>query len=130
MVPQISQIKQLFLSPELKSGSKSTPLRPLLTSMGILLSAIVLIVVGGIGKWGLDVHPWLINILIGSIVFSFLAFGLVSIGAFIFLLRNNPDALQSESFMIGKLAMQKELEESDRERKRKQYSSVDEEIKE
>ena len=108
MFPPVSQIKQLFLSPELR-GSRSTPLRPLLTAMGVLLSAIVFIVIAGVGRWGLVLPNWVMIILVLAIALAFAVFGGVSIYAFIFLLHNKPDTLQSESFMLGKMAIEEGL---------------------
>lgn len=77
--------------------------------MGILLSAIVLIVIAGVGRWGLALPTWVMVVLVISIALAFAVFGGVSIYAFIFLLHNKPDSLQSESFMLGKMAIEEGL---------------------
>ena len=52
---------------------------------------------------------WVIVILVLVVALAFVVFGGVSIYAFIFLLHKKPDALQSESFMLGKMAIEEGL---------------------
>ena len=77
--------------------------------MGVLLSAIVFIVIAGVGRWGLVLPNWVMIILVLAIALAFAVFGGVCIYAFIFLLHNKPDTLQSESFMLGKMAIEEGL---------------------
>ena len=97
----MSQLQKLFYSFFSEAGAKgarSTALHALQWGMGMLLCAIPISVMA-------KASDWLLVVLV-------VAFGLVLItfiSSYIFLLRNNPDALRSESYTLSKMAMERGL---------------------
>ncbi len=61
-----------------------------------------MVVVGGTEKW-LKLSTWMMPVLV--VTFALLLITLL--GSYIFLLYKNPDALQTESFMLGKMAIER-----------------------
>jgi hypothetical protein len=80
------------------SGTKSTALQPLLIGNAILSAAIGVALKAGAATWLLAVMA----LLLFACVVTF-------IGAYIFFMIRNPDALRSERFSLNKMAMERGL---------------------
>ncbi len=94
----MSSFLHSFFSEASAKGARSTALQSLHWVIGMLLTSIPIM------AW-VDAPSWIL-IAISS------AFGLVLvtfIGAYIFLLINNPDALRSESYTLSKMAIERGL---------------------
>ncbi|MDE0087611.1 MAG: hypothetical protein OXU23_17950 [Candidatus Poribacteria bacterium] len=94
----MSSFLHSFFSEASAKGAKSTALQSLHWVIGMLLTSIPIM------AW-VDAPSWIL-IAISS------AFGLVLvtfIGAYIFLLIKNPDALRSESYTLSKMAIERGL---------------------
>ena len=94
----MSSFLHSFFSEASAKGAKSTALQSLHWGIGMLLTSIPIM------AW-VDAPSWIL-IAISS------AFGLVLvtfIGAYIFLLIKNPDALRSESYTLSKMAIERGL---------------------
>lgn len=89
---------QSFLSEATAKGAKSTALHSLQWMLGILLSALPMIIWAGGPNW----------LLIGIGCSALLILGLFMFAYVYFLLRH-PDALRSEQFTLSKLAIEKGL---------------------
>lgn len=89
---------QHFFSHANASGARSTALHALQWVIGLFLSALALLVFGG-------AQPWLL-ISVGLALLVVLA---VFLGAYLYLLLRNPDALRSEHFSLSKMAIEKGL---------------------
>jgi hypothetical protein len=89
---------QHFFSHANASGARSTALYALQWVIGLFLSALALLVFSG-------APPWLL-ILVGLALSVVLV---VFLGAYLYLLLRNPDALRSEHFSLSKMAIEKGL---------------------
>ena len=89
---------QSFFSQANARGARSTALHALQWTIGLFLSAMALLVVGGAPTW----------LLIGVCVALSLVL-LVFLGSYLYLLFSNPDALRSEHFSLSKMAIEKGL---------------------
>lgn len=89
---------QGFSSHASAKGARSTALHSLQWALGLLLAAIPPTVWSG-------APAWLFAALIVAVVLVLLVF----LGAYIYLLTRNPDALRSEEFSLSKMAMEKGL---------------------
>lgn len=87
-----------FLSQSSAKGARSTALHSLQWALGLLLASLPTL------AWA-KAQDWLFVLIIGMIVFVLLVF----LGAYIYLLLRNPDALRSEEFSLSKMAMEKGL---------------------
>lgn len=89
---------QSFFTHANARGARSTALHALQWVIGLLLSALALLVFGNAPAW----------LLIGvGIALSLVL--LIFLGAYLFLLLRNPDALRSEHFFLSKMAIEKGL---------------------
>jgi hypothetical protein len=91
-------IMRSFLSQSSAKGARSTALHSLQWALGLLLASLPTL------AWA-KAQDWLFVLIIGMIVFVLLVF----LGAYIYLLLRNPDALRSEEFSLSKMAMEKGL---------------------
>jgi hypothetical protein len=87
-----------FLEQANASGSRSTALKPLGWLLGILMFGLLGGAQVGLPLWALVVLA----------VFVCLA-GLLYLGAYLYFMMKNPDALRSEQYAINKLAIEKQL---------------------
>ena len=89
---------QSFFSQASARGARSTALHALQWAIGLLLSAMALLVFGRAPEW-----------LLVGIAIAICAVLTVFLAAFVYLLFHNPDALRSEHFSLSKMAIEKGL---------------------
>jgi hypothetical protein len=89
---------QSFFSQASARGARSTALHALQWAIGLFLSAIALLVFG-------NAPPWLLVGVASALCVVLVVF----LGAFVYLLFRNPDALRSEHFSLSKMAIEKGL---------------------
>lgn len=89
---------QSFLSRSDAKGTRSTALHSLQWALGLLLASLPPSLLA-------NAPDWLLVTLLCSIAIVLLVY----IGAFVFLLIRNPDALRSEQFTLSKMALEKGL---------------------
>jgi hypothetical protein len=89
---------QSFFSQANARGARSTALHALQWTIGLFLSAIALLVFAGAPSW-----------LLVGVASALSLVLLVFLGAYIYLLFHNPDALRSEHFSLSKMAIEKGL---------------------
>lgn len=87
-----------FLSQASAKGARSTALHSLQWALGLLLASLPPMV------WA-KAPEWLMALTVALVVVVILVF----LGAYVFLLLKNPDALRSEEFSLSKLALEKGL---------------------
>ena len=91
-------ILEQFIRGATAKGARSSALHALQWVLGLLLAAVLASIVAGAEKWVLIS----IGAAIGLVLFTFL-------GAYIFLLRTDRDALRSENYAISKMAIDRGL---------------------
>jgi uncharacterized membrane protein YdbT with pleckstrin-like domain len=89
---------QSFMSHASARGARSTALHALQWALGLLLAAIPITLLAAAPGW-----------LVGFLVVAVGIVLTVFLGAYIFLLLRNPDALRSEEFSLNKMALEKGL---------------------
>jgi hypothetical protein len=90
------EMLQFFLRQATTQGARSTALNPILIIEGTLLSALVVC-----ANWGAP--QWLIEALFVLVVIILFVF----VGAYIFFMLKDPDALRSEKFTLSKMAIER-----------------------
>lgn len=87
-----------FFSEASAKGARSTALHALQWVIGMVLVAITLLLFAGAPEW-----------LLITLIVVLGVFFTVFLGAYIYLLLQNPDALRSEQFTLSKIALEKGL---------------------
>ena len=87
-----------FFSEASAKGARSTALQPLHWLIGMLLTSIPIMAMAGVSSWILIA----VSITLGLVLIIFL-------GAYIYFLLKNPDALRSERFTLSKMAIERGL---------------------